>query len=335
MKRRLLGFALLAHGFAHSAIPMWVGDTWTPALQLIWSVTIVGFVAAAFGVWRVPPLERRWPSLAMFSVASSALLLTLVTTRTAGLLVSIGLALNVALFVVIRRASDGALAAETRGVASTRVWHRLRRRVGWSLAGLVVVYVAITAFARPLVVRWGSTADERGRTLFGDELVPRPHYRIDHAITIHAPADSVWPWLAQLGQTRGGFYSLSWLERAFGVDIRNADVIRPEWQTLRAGDSVFATQPGYLGLGRLGWRVSAVDPGRAFILDRWGAFILVPVDSTTTRFVVRTRGEGGVSTASLVFGVVNVFVFEPAHFIMQRAMMQGVRARAEARMVAG
>lgn len=38
--------------------------------------------------------------------------------------------------------------------------------------------------------------------------------RIDRGVTIHATADDVWPWLAQLGQDRVGFYSYDWLERA-------------------------------------------------------------------------------------------------------------------------
>jgi hypothetical protein len=32
----------------------------------------------------------------------------------------------------------------------------------------------------------------------------------------------------------------------------------------------------------------------------------------------------------VVFGPLNVLVFEPAHFIMERGMMRGVRDRAEA-----
>jgi hypothetical protein len=40
------------------------------------------------------------------------------------------------------------------------------------------------------------------------------------------------------------FYSYDWLERAFGADVRNVRELRPEWQTLRAGDFVRATQPG-------------------------------------------------------------------------------------------
>jgi len=94
------------------------------------------------------------------------------------------------------------------------------------------------------------------------------------------------------------------------------------------------TQPDYLGgrLGEPGWRVLDVVPGRAIILENWGAFVLYPVNSQTTRFFVRTRGDGIPGLAAVLLGPINVFVFEPAHFIMQRAMMSGIRDRAEAMM---
>lgn len=66
-----------------------------------------------------------------------------------------------------------------------------------------------------------------------------------------------------------GFYSYSWLERLFGADIRNANEIRPEWQSRSVGDRVYATQHGYLGglFGeRPGWTVDVVDPEHALVL---------------------------------------------------------------------
>jgi hypothetical protein len=62
----------------------------------------------------------------------------------------------------------------------------------------------------------------------GDDLVPDPGY--EHTRDVRAPAEEVWPWLAQIGQGRGGFYSYEWLENLAGCDIHNADEIRPEWQ---------------------------------------------------------------------------------------------------------
>ena len=56
-------------------------------------------------------------------------------------------------------------------------------------------------------------------TLPGDELMRRADLTATRAITIRADADAVWPWIAQLGQGRGGFYSYDRLENLLGCDI--------------------------------------------------------------------------------------------------------------------
>jgi hypothetical protein len=68
------------------------------------------------------------------------------------------------------------------------------------------------AFAiRPWHLRWGATDEEVEKPLPGDELVPDPGIQSTRAITVHAPVEKVWQWLAQVGQDRGGFYSYEWL----------------------------------------------------------------------------------------------------------------------------
>jgi hypothetical protein len=143
-------------------------------------------------------------------------------------------------------------------------------RVAWGAGILALVYAAVVVAIRPIYLRWGTTATERVASLRGDQLNPDARHRIDHATTTHAPVDPVWPWLVQLGQDRGGFYSYSRLERMVGDHVQNADRIHPEWQHLQAGDLVRAVQPDYLGgrFGDVGWRVIDVVPGRAMILDK-------------------------------------------------------------------
>ena len=48
--------------------------------------------------------------------------------------------------------------------------------------------------------RWGATSAEVTQRLPGDELVPTPMLGYTRAITIQAPPERVWPWLAQMGQ---------------------------------------------------------------------------------------------------------------------------------------
>lgn len=74
--------------------------------------------------------------------------------------------------------------------------------------------------------------------LAGDSIVSSPRIVTNHGITIQASVADVWPWLVQMGQGRGGFYSYSWLENLIGCQIRNATSIAPAWQDLSLGDEV-------------------------------------------------------------------------------------------------
>src|ERR1044072_7201160 len=53
------------------------------------------------------------------------------------------------------------------------------------------------------------------RALPGDQLVTHPIGQTTHAISIDAPPRDVWPWLAQLGYHRGGWYTPQWIDRVF------------------------------------------------------------------------------------------------------------------------
>ena len=52
-----------------------------------------------------------------------------------------------------------------------------------------------------------ANAVERHRPLRADRLVPDAIFRSTHAITIDAPPEQVWPWIAQMGAGRAGWYS--------------------------------------------------------------------------------------------------------------------------------
>src|SRR5258708_7784175 len=85
------------------------------------------------------------------------------------------------------------------------------------LAGVCTgLAVAFFALARPWYQHWGATEEEVWRSLPGDEIVAGAITQQTRAITIEAPADRVWAWLAQIGQDRGGFYSFDFLENLVG-----------------------------------------------------------------------------------------------------------------------
>ena len=318
--RILLGVLLILHGLAHAGAGMWAaGPTWIVTL-FWWSATIL-YVGAGFGTLGFRQYRRVSAELTFAALIPSSLLLG----TFAGLFVLPGIALDLALlFATVRLNERTALGA----AKSAPHWGR----AAGITASAFLVYVSAVIVARPWVMRLGTTHEDRSTELFGDSLYRGARYFVDHAIRIDAPADSVWPWLAQIGQDRGGFYSYEWLERAFGVRIRNADSIVPVWQERRVGDLVRATQPTYLGgvFGReLGWRVAAIDPGRAIVLDKWGAFIVRPINDSTSQLYIRQRNPGTPSFVGNLFAPIGLLVLEPAHFIMQHGMLRGVKRRAE------
>jgi hypothetical protein len=173
--------------------------------------------------------------------------------------------------------------------------------------------------------RWGATADEIAATYPGDELVPAPASFVNHAITIQAGPEQIYPWLVQLGADKGGMYSYTNLEALIRCPMVNADRIYAEWQNLQVGDEVklcageFAPPP---------YIVAQIHPNEAIVLghqengewvDLW-QFVLVPQADNATRLIVRTRTmmAGGFWD-----------VIHPGVFVMERGMMNGVKERAE------
>lgn len=91
------------------------------------------------------------------------------------------------------------------------------------------------------------TKREKYMRLPGDELIGDsgdPFDRIQVAINIDAPREHVWKWIAQLGQRKAGFYSLSWLERLLGFHIYNEYRIVEEYAHKEPGEFMFYHQSG-------------------------------------------------------------------------------------------
>jgi hypothetical protein len=332
MKRTAIGLVFIVHGLAHSGPGMWameLGPGWL--ILPLWWLAQVGFLVAGLGLLGVPWCRRIWEPCALVAAVSSILLLQLFGR----VVLAYGLVLDTVIIVFGLRWGESSLLVRGQRVgqlAGAKERAPGRRGVVDALATALVLYVALVLSLRPWYSAWGTSADDRGAALPGDALVRDVTYRTDRAVTIHAPADSVWPWLVQIGQDRGGFYSYERLEHLIGADIHNADRIHPEWQSRRVGDRVRATQKGYLGntFGEEpGWRVAEVRPGQALVLDQWGAFVLRPVDSVTTRLHVRTRGSGKPGFGGTVVAPFGLLMFEPVHFVMERRMLLGIKERAE------
>jgi hypothetical protein len=170
----------------------------------------------------------------------------------------------------------------------------------------------------------GASDEEVRRPLPGDDLVPEPAAQSTRAVTIHAPAAEVWKWLVQIGQGRGGFYSYDWLENLAGIEVRSAGRVDPAWQSLAVGDLVRAAPERTIP--DAGWTVAALEPERALVLRGWGAFVLDPIDPHTTRLIARSRMPG---RPAWLAALKNAMTWELPHFIMERKMLLGIKARAE------
>lgn len=176
---------------------------------------------------------------------------------------------------------------------------------------------AYALVVRPWHLRWGATDEEVGKPLPGDELVPNPAIESTRAITVNAPVEEVWPWLAQIGQDRGGFYSYEWLENLAGCRMRNADSVHPEWQHREVGERVFL-HPAF------GLKVAAFEPGRAIVLEGWGPFVVEAIDEKSTRVIIRSRVPRRLEVL-----LYYLLTFEMPHFVMERRMLKGIKERAE------
>ena len=85
---------------------------------------------------------------------------------------------------------------------------RVLNKIWEAICGGSFMFVLfILPFLRSKYQKWGSTGEELQRELLGDELVKNVKGWYNHAITINAAPANVWPWIVQLGQNKGGFYS--------------------------------------------------------------------------------------------------------------------------------
>lgn len=210
---------------------------------------------------------------------------------------------------------------------------RPARRIhpGRRQSAAILASTALSAFLlRRRLMRWGATDAELELALAGDELLPKVSLTSTRSITIDAAVAQVWPWLAQLGQGRGGFYSYDFLENLVGLDIHSADQIHPRWQHLTVGSPVQLAP-------QLALTVAVLEPGRALVLrgavpvgaaavpfDFTWAFTLHPGTRGRTRLVVRERYRYVHRWAGLIA--------QPAELVsclMSPRMLRGIKRRAE------
>jgi hypothetical protein len=201
------------------------------------------------------------------------------------------------------------------------------RRMPTFVSGLALA-MAYAIPGRRWMNRWGTTPKELARPMPGDRLISDPTEMHMQTVTVEAPPEDIWPWLAQIGYQRGGLYSYDWLDRLFGfLDAPSATRILPQFQQLAVGDRI--------PWGRAGTEmtVGVVDPPGALALTyEAGSFMwvwqfgLYPLDERRTRLV--SRGTERVPRGPAWW--LGMRIMEPAAFIMTRRMLLNVKQRAEA-----
>lgn len=125
--------------------------------------------------------------------------------------------------------------------------------------------------------RWGVSERETLRSYPCDDFVAAPTLQAWRGVRIEAPAEAIWPWVAQV---RLAPYSYDWIDNRGRRSPRHL-VGLPEPQ---AGDRF--TTAGGRELGR----IVSVDPGKQLTGTIMGAFmsyVLVPHEHGVTRLLLK------------------------------------------------
>ena len=195
--------------------------------------------------------------------------------------------------------------------------------IGIVLFAVIVVGLGFYGMYRPWQLKWGATREEVARSMPGDEVVSLAMFNATRAVTIRAQPEDVWPWIAQMGFGRGGWYSYDVLDN---LGHHSAERIVPELQHLEAGDLI-PMGPG----ADSGMRV------KGFVVDRWilwwdgknqlmtWAWALDPLPDGNTRLVTRVRSRSSWSHVSGVW----LPLVEVADFPMMRKCLLNIKRRAE------
>jgi hypothetical protein len=190
-----------------------------------------------------------------------------------------------------------------------------------ALAGLLAAAAVAYSRLRQPILTWGATKEEAASTLPGDELLVDADGVSTRAIDIDAPAEAVWPWLAQMGPSpRGGAYTYDWIENLMGLDMHSADKILAEFQHPQIGDTI--------GFGANRMRLERVEPERVLAWrsqdGNWVWTFVLRKHNGTTRLISRNRFR--LPTLAVRIAMLPM---EPGSLVMERKMLLGIRRRAE------
>jgi len=191
----------------------------------------------------------------------------------------------------------------------------------WIAALLAVVFVGGSVLLR-WGTRWGSTSGERAGEMPGDDYLDGDaptRVVMTRAISINAPTERVWPWIAQLGRG-AGWYSIDWLDNGRRTSAWHLVSWIPEPQP---GDATAIGYLRYIDKDRaLVWWVDGVlfAGCRARLVTCYG----LGAEGNGTRLVSRMSAEATGITAPIA-----MLVFRAVDSIMATRQLIGIRERVE------
>ncbi|OZM72176.1 polyketide cyclase [Amycolatopsis antarctica] len=125
--------------------------------------------------------------------------------------------------------------------------------------------------------RWGVSDEEIVRTFPCDEFVTSPTLRAWRGVSVEAPTEAVWPWVAQV---RLAPYSYDWIDN---LGRRSPRELR-QLPEPRVGEAFTAAGGHKLG------RIVSVAPGSELtgaIMGAFMSYVLVPRDRGTSRLLLK------------------------------------------------
>lgn len=170
--------------------------------------------------------------------------------------------------------------------------------------------------------RWGSTPAERAQRMPGDEWLeggPRAVVAMTRAVSIGAPPERVWPWIAQLGRG-AGWYSIDALDNGRRVSAWHIVSWIP---APRLGDASAIGYVRHIETSRaLAWWTGGGHFGGAQV--RLVTCWRLEAAGEGTRLISRMSADAAGATAQLA-----LFIFRVLDSIMARRQLLGIRDRVE------
>ena len=184
-------------------------------------------------------------------------------------------------------------------------------------------FLAYWLVLRPRLLTWGAEENEINHEFDSDRLIKESNLKTTRAITINAAPNQIWPWLAQMGRERTGFYGI---DRLDNWNIPSISYLRDDVPQLEIGMSldnrlkVLDFSPNeYLVIGN--FELSNDLGGYSDFIYRYQ---LNSIGQNQTRLMIRMHvfSEG-------LSGMIYNTIYEVMDYWMTTTQLKGIKERVE------